>query len=705
MKGLKKLFREFKILSGKVDEKSIKLFWVICTIISFTMTIVNLLENSTRMLIIMSSATLWLIVNGLIFWKKKIEYMIHSGMLAFLILMMYFIVSGGENGFSVVWVLLMPFGSVYFLGLYYGVLFSSILLVVTAVYMWTPLHDIGYPYSNTFLLRFPIVYIFDTILCVLMQIRVMRYRLNQEQLLQQAESANQMKSEFLANMSHEIRTPMNAIMGMCELILGDDITEEVRENSNNIYVSGKNLLGLINDLLDFSKIESGKMELIEEEYKLSLLLNDVINMAVARKGDKDIEFMVDCDPSIPDRLIGDELRIRQILINLLTNAIKFTREGGVLLSVSARQESYGVNLCFAVRDSGIGIKEENLKKIFKSFSQVDAKKNRTIEGTGLGLAISKRLVNKMGGFIKVESEYGVGSEFTVVIPQKVNKKNPLIEIREKENVNVLVFSSISKLRHPFVINGYKRIVDRMGNSLGVPYCFATCMDETKKMLDSDQKFTHLFVAKEEYLQDKNYFDALANKMNVIVIQDQQNRIKLPANIHNIFKPFYVLPVGNSINGDRLSFEVGVSVQKGHSFIAPNAQILVVDDTLMNLKVATGLLKPYQANVVTATNGIDALQLMKKQQFDLVFMDQMMPDMDGIETVHHIRKLNIEYCKNVPIVALTANAASGAREMFIQEGFQDFLAKPIDTLALERILNRWLPRERIQTKEENDGEQS
>ena len=225
---------------------------------------------------------------------------------------------------------------------------------------------------------------------------MIRYQQAQKVLIKQAKSANRAKSDFLANMSHEIRTPMNAILGMCELILHeDDLSWVVREECVNIHLAGKTLLGIINDILDISKIESGRMELVNEVYNPASMLNDIINMTMVRKGDKHVEVMVDCTPDLPSELYGDEIRIRQIIMNFLTNAIKFTQEGGLLLRISARKETYGINLILSVKDSGIGIKKENLKNVFTSFSQVDTKKNRAIEGSGLGLAIAKQLIRQM----------------------------------------------------------------------------------------------------------------------------------------------------------------------------------------------------------------------------------------------------------------------------------------------------------------------
>ena len=443
------------------------------------------------------------------------------------------------------------------------------------------------------------------------------------------------------------------------------------------------------------------MELRPDSYELSVLLNDVIRMAMARKGSKQIEFMVDCDPDIPNRLYGDELRIRQIVTNLLTNAIKFTKEGGVLLRVRGRREAYGINLLFEVTDSGIGIKQENINKIFNSFSQVDTKKNRAIEGTGLGLSISKQLVKQMGGFLFVDSEYGKGSTFTAVIPQKVVENKPLAKIEENEKYRILTYFDLEKNNSPFVARNYAEILTNMGEGLEVSYELASSLQEVKDYVNENQ-FTHLFISEAEYVPAKEYFDSVAKKINVVVIVNQNGQHTFPEGVRSIAKPFYVLPVSEVLQGEKQHFD-SRRVNQKKRFILPKASVLIVDDNHMNLKVASGLLRPYQMEIVTTDSGKNALELMQQRKFDLIFMDHMMPEMDGVETLKRIRALEVEYCKTVPVVALTANAVSGAREMFQNEGFCDMVAKPVEMSMVERVLQRFLPEELIEREEEKDGQ--
>ncbi|MBQ8567856.1 MAG: response regulator [Oscillospiraceae bacterium] len=516
-----------------------------------------------------------------------------------------------------------------------------------------------------------------------------------EDSLEAAKSAERSKSDFLANTSHEIRTPMNAIVGMCELILRDqDISESVRENCFNIQSSGRSLLSIINDILDFSKIESGKLEIIESEFNIASVLNDVINMTMTRKGNKNIEIMVHADPDIPCGLIGDEIRIRQIMVNLMTNAVKFTNSGAVTLNVTRSVQDYGVNLKISVEDSGIGITEENLEKLFESFQQVDTRKNRSIEGTGLGLAISKRLVTKMGGFINVSSVYGQGSVFSFVIPLKVSDPRPFISVKEPEKLSAAVFIDFKKFELPAVENQYRVLMQEISDQLKVKMMHTTDMNELRRNVDS-KAITHCFIGKEEYLEHKDYFTSISEKTGIVLIQDVVDAVQVPAHIKCIYKPFYTMSAASALNNESIVMNLNERRASAISFSAPRARVLIVDDNAINLKVAVGLMQPYHMQLMTVDSGKAALSMLRSRDIDLVFMDHMMPEMDGVETTAHIREMEGEYYKKLPVVALTANAVNGVREMFIQSGFNDFIAKPIELSALDRVLKNWLPSDKLQ----------
>ena len=394
---------------------------------------------------------------------------------------------------------------------------------------------------------------------------------------------------YVANVSHEIRTPMNAILGFSELILSSDNMEEIKSYARDIKRASGNLLSIINDLLDVSKIESGKLELIPTPYYLYNMLNDVENIISIPVHNKGLEFRTDFSPEIPGKLFGDETRIRQTLINIINNAIKYTREGYVSFSadyeyvdkqeakrllnrseddIPANEDYDYIRLIFKIKDTGIGIKEEDVKHVFDKFRQVDADVNKGIEGTGLGLSIALQLTQMMGGSIEVESTYGCGTTFTVILLQEV--------------------------------------VD-------------------KKKLSS-------------YVLSKK--------------KDEEPTV------------------------DRYLY-------------APNAKVLVVDDNEMNIKIMVGLLKRYQIAADTATDGFQAIEMLQENTYNLIFMDHMMPKMDGIETLEKLRAMDNDNNEAI-VVALSANAIVGAREMFLEHGFDDFMSKPVETPRIEEILKLWLP---------------
>ena len=389
-----------------------------------------------------------------------------------------------------------------------------------------------------------------------------------------SDRASQAKSAFLANMSHEIRTPINAILGMNEMILREVERPNIREYAQSISRAGESLLSIINDILDFSKIESGKLEIIESEYQLSRLLKNVVAMIQPKADAKGLEFHLHIDEDLPDALLGDMMRVQQVVINILTNAVKYTPTGEVNFFVmNEKREESRIYLSFVVNDTGIGIKEEDQKKLFRDFGRLDQEKNRNIEGTGLGLAITNMLLNLMGGTIALKSVYGEGSTFTIVLPQTVMEDSPI-----------------------------GNLVERM---------------------------------QEAAVHDKQYVP---------------------------------------------------------SFTAPDADILVVDDNEMNLLVVKGLLKQTQIRVDTCMSGPECLERLAEKQYDVILLDHMMPNMDGVETLHHAE--NLPNAKDTPFIMLTANAISGAKDAFLKEGFAAYISKPIDSMLLEATLMKYLPEGKI-----------
>jgi len=516
---------------------------------------------------------------------------------------------------------------------------------------------------------------------------------NMHGMIEELRLAERSKNDFLANISHEIRTPVNTVCGMSEMILRENISDTVREDIFNIQAAGRNLLSLVSDVLDFSELEYGKINMVEEPYNLTSTINDVINMAIAQKGSKNLELIVDCDAKIPYTLIGDEQKLRRVILCFVNNAIKFTEAGCITITVTARKEKYGVNLCVKVRDTGIGIAEENLEKLFSSFNQVDTKRNRHEGGIGIGLAISKKIIKKMGGFISVKSTPGKGSEFMFVVPQKVADDRPMVVVRNAENINVIAYIDSEKYEFTEIRDDYMNNIRHMVEGLEVRCQMCRNLQEFKRRMEKEI-YTHAFITVDEYREDKEYFNEISRQMVVAMLQNRENAEIPGGNIKLVYKPYYVLSIASMLNGEYSIQRLDGSHYAEKKFIAPEATVLVVDDNLMNLKVVEGLLRPYKIKVFVATSGKECLSKLDTARYDIIFMDHMMPEMDGVETAHKIRAKAGAYYQNVPIIALTANAIGGAREMFLEEGFQEYVAKPIEMTHFERILRKFIPEEKL-----------
>ena len=436
------------------------------------------------------------------------------------------------------------------------------------------------------------VYLVQFLLIMLIR-RQQRTQMMVEQKAHEAEAAAQAKEDFLANMSHEIRTPMNAITGMVELALrNDELPDQEREYLHNIRVAGEELVTIIEDILDVAKIRSGTLEIMEEEYAITSLVHDAVNTTQIMLGEKQVVLLVDVNPDIPSRLRGDAVRVKQVMMNLLSNAAKYTEKGTIRLVVDftpAGEENKEIDLKVSVTDTGIGIAQEQLKDIFTDFRQADSSRNREKGGSGLGLFLSKQLLDLMRGTIAAKSVQGNGSEFSFVVKQQVINASPCIDAAPR-----LVFEPSSKKENRVATRARKR----------------------KK-----------------------------------------------GNLHT-------------------------------TFTAPDAAILLVDDNKVNLKVAEGLLRPYRMRVDIADSGRLAIDMVQNQAYDVVFMDHMMPQMDGVEAARIIRSLDGERFRTVPIVALSANAVRGARELFLEAGMNDFVPKPIEMRVMDRVLRKWLPDDKV-----------
>ncbi len=458
--------------------------------------------------------------------------------------------------------------------------FSVTLLVLILIGVFRPDEILSFIDMSQYV-TYITMYAFAGVALVFISYSVANYKREMDEQYEVAREALEAKSNFLANMSHEIRTPMNAIYGMAEILEGRGTTGPDKEYIAVIKRSSENLLSIINEILDFSKVDSGKMEIIEESYDFNEMLQDVVSIIEFRMKDKHLKLLLNIDPNTPSKLIGDETRVRQILINLLNNAVKFTHQGSVTLDIVWRDESDIYNMDMGrmtiyVRDTGIGISQENIKKLFTAFGQIDTKKNRNVEGTGLGLAISKSLAEAMGGSISVDSVVGRGSVFTVVLPQRFADPTP-------------------------------------------------------------SRFH-------------------ANKLQA------------------------------AYQHDKFTAE----------FIAPKAKVLIVDDNKVNLQVAQELMKIFGINASTAESGQEAIDRVSKQliNYDVIFMDHMMPYLDGVEATKQIRAMKSDYARSVPIVALTANAIKGVEQQFMAVGMNDYIPKPIKVEQLAAVLKKWIPPQKV-----------
>ena len=509
---------------------------------------------------------------------------------------------------------------------------------------------------------------------------------NTEKRIVELEEANRRTEDFLANVSHELRTPINAVTGITAVMIKNETDEEKKSKILSIQQAGYRLFDQIEDILDYTETDTGRLIVSENEYILSSVINDIIVSRRMSNKDDAPELIFDIDAGIPSVLLGDEKKIKKILKHLIDNGIKFTKKGGVYVRVYAIHKEYGVNLCIQVRDTGIGIAEEELGRIKDKFYQSSGGRNRKAGGLGLGLSIVCGMVSAMEGFIQIESTVDIGTTVSVSIPQKVANEAPSLAVDKRDELCLACYLRAEKYKVPEVRSFYDQMISHLVGGLGITLYRIYNSEEMKRFM-SMYKITHLFLGKEEYEENKSYIESIDHNMRVVVISDDDDILPQGSSVTLIKKPFYALPVVNILN----SGANGEGSREGKYMICPGLKVLVVDDEPMNLMVTRGILKDYQMDVFTAESGRKAISMCGKEDYDLILLDHMMPEMDGIETLKEIRKLNRKSSRECIIIAFTANAVSGARDMFLQEGFDEFNSKPVELMELERVLKKSLPK--------------
>ncbi len=487
--------------------------------------------------------------------------------------------------------------------------------------------------------------------------------------------------DFLVNVSHELRTPVNVINGLSSIIL----KKEERNDVHAIMHASMRLSLQIEDIQDYSEIQRGDVFLEEDKYLITSLINDII-VGYNTHTNKNIELVVDLDPKVPNMMKGDARKISKIIRHLLSNSFKFTSEGGVYLKISAIEREYGVNLLIEVEDTGVGMSRKDIEMVSKGMYQSNKKRNRSTGGIGLGFPIIYGFTRKMNGFVSIDSVRGIGTSVRVSIPQEVVNLSPCLKLDDSKLINVVFHILPDKYKNPAVRDYYKRMALDIASRFRVNLYFATNVSEVKKLVASGD-ITHIFMGEVEYKTSRDYFEKVAVR-DVAVIVSADRRFKVTKDSHVIVlpKPIYAYSLVKVLNGDLQSLDIASRAEEQKPKL-DGIRALVVDDEPMNLVVATGLFKEYNMVIDTAKSGFEAIDKYKANDYDVVFMDHMMPGMDGVEAMKRIRDVSVEQFKTVKVVALTANAISGARDMFMKEGFDGFISKPINITDFERTMNQ------------------
>lgn len=527
-----------------------------------------------------------------------------------------------------------------------------------------------------------------------------RYRLEYRSRIEETEE--QMKDndsdmeDFLSNISHELRTPINVVNGMSMLLLKKEKADEIIAIQN----AGYRLSDQIESIQDFTEVKRSSVTIEKENYMITTLINEVATDFRRFNERNDIELIIDLSPTIPTVMNGDVKKIKKIIRHLLSNSLKFTRRGGVYIKIYETQRKYGVNLCIEVTDTGIGMERRSMALAGAGMYQANKKRNRSTGGIGLGLSIVYGMVHTMGGFIKIESQKGRGTTVRVTLPQEVVEKEPCITIDDPKG-DIIFHVNPSKYKVPVVRDFYRDMATNMAHGLKTSLYSADSIKEVENLIEK-LNVKYLFMGEAEYVENPAFYEELTEKGIVVAMSARPNfKLKQGSKVILMPKPLYGYPVSRVLNGEKI-LDINTGYENGGKLYFGNSRALIVDDEPMNLVVAKGMFKDYFAEIDTALSGVESIKKYENNRYDVVFMDHMMPEMDGVEAMKLLKDSAKKSGRNVAVIALTANAMSGAREMFFKEGFDGFLAKPIEISEFERIMKRVLPQ--MQTSVEG-GERS
>lgn len=489
--------------------------------------------------------------------------------------------------------------------------------------------------------------------------------------------------DFLSNISHELRTPVNVVNGMTTLLQ----KESERDELSAIRDAGIRLSHQIEDIQDFTEIKRGELILEEENYMCISLVNDVVSFFRAHNRQNALELIVDLAPETPAMLKGDIRKLHKIFRHLLDNSLKFTRRGGVYIKVFSERQEYGVNLTIEVTDTGIGMTRAAIAQVSKGLYQANKKRNRSTGGIGIGLPIVYGMVHQMNGFVNIRSIRGKGTTVHISVPQQVVDPAPCLSVTEKEQKDIVFYLKPEKYKVPELRDFSKAMAVNLARGLKKQLYSASEKRELEHLRDElDVGF--IFTGQEEYEAESSMFDYLVGQgIRVIVYANNQQGVRPGSGVIVMPKPLYGFPVVRILNGEN-GTDGFADMDQGKTKFA-GIRALIVDDEPMNLVVASGLLREYEMIPDTAESGREAIEKYTAGEYDVVFMDHMMPEMDGVEAMKHIRQAALSSGRHPVIIALTANALSGAREMFLREGFDGFIAKPIDIGEFERVMKRVL----------------